>query len=111
MILSVAYVGAQGRHLERSIEQNVGINPTGCAGDSNCSGNRDQASVKAPQFFKYGFAGTNFAGAFASIGQQATDGNSRYNSLQASLNKRTSHGLQFLFSYTYAHSQDNGSGF
>jgi hypothetical protein len=105
MILTVAYVGAQGRHLERSVEQNVGTNPAACAAD------KDQISLDFPQYFRYGFAGTNLAGAYGSIGQQATDGNSRYNSLQASLNKRTSHGLQFLLSYTYAHSQDNGSGF
>lgn len=111
MILSVGYVGSEGRHLERAQELNVGNNPTGCAADPNCAGNRAIASIVTPQYFKYGFAGTSNAGAFGSIGQQGTDGNSRYNSLQASLNKRTSHGLQFLLSYTYAHSQDNGSGF
>ena len=105
MILTVAYVGAQGRHLERSIEQNVGINPTACAASSDCVNNRAIASINDPQFFKYN--GT----IFGSVGQQATDGNSRYNSLQASLNKRVSHGLSFLLAYTYAHSQDNGSGF
>jgi hypothetical protein len=111
MILSVGYVGSQGRHLERAVEQNVGINPAGCAADPNCQGNRAIASIVTPQFFRYGFAGTSNAGAFGSIGQQGTDGNSKYNSLQASLNKRVSHGLSFLLSYTYAHSQDNGSGF
>jgi hypothetical protein len=111
MILSLGYVGSQGRHLERSQELNVGTNPAGCLADPNCVATRDTASTDSPQFFKYGFAGTNLAGVYGSIGQQGTDGNSRYNSLQASLNKRTSHGLQFLLSYTYAHSQDNGSGF
>lgn len=112
MILSVGYVGSQGRHLERAVEQNVGINPAGCAADPNCLDNRAIASIATPQYFKYGFANDpNLAGVFGSIGQQSTDGNSRYNSLQASLNKRTSHGLQFLLSYTYAHSQDDGSGF
>jgi hypothetical protein len=112
MILSVGYVGSHGRHLERAVEQNVGINPAGCAADPNCSGNLDTASISTPQYFKYGFA-TNpiLAGAFGSIGQQGTDGNSRYDSMQVSLNKRVSHGLSFLLSYTYAHSQDNGSGF
>lgn len=111
MILSVGYVGSQGRHLERAIEQNVGNNPAGCAADPTCIANRTVLSITEPQDFKYGFAGTSEAGAFGSVGQQGTDGNSRYNSFQASLNKRTSHGLQFLLSYTYSHSQDNGSGF
>jgi hypothetical protein len=111
MILSVGYVGAQGRHLERAVEQNVGINPLGCAADPTCVSNRSIASINSPQFFKYGYAGTSLQSVYASIAQQGTDGNSRYNALQASLNKRVSHGLSFLLAYTYAHSQDNGSGF
>ena len=35
---------------------------------------------------------------------------SNYNSLQASLTKRLSHGLQFLAAYTYSHSIDDYSG-
>jgi hypothetical protein len=111
MVFTVAYVGAQGRHLERSVEQNVGINPAACQANPNCVAKRVVESLDFPQFFKYGFAGTPNAGVFGSIGQQGTDGNSKYNSLQASLNKRVSHGLTLLVSYTYAHSQDNGSGF
>jgi hypothetical protein len=38
-------------------------------------------------------------------------GNGNYNGLQASVNKKMSHGLQFLASYTYAHSFDSTSGF
>jgi hypothetical protein len=112
MILSVGYVGSEGRHLERAVEQNVGINPAGCLADPNCVGNRSIASIATPQYFRYGYASNPaLAGAYGSIGQQGTDGNSRYNSLQASLNKRLSHGLTFLLSYTYSHSEDNGSGF
>jgi len=111
MILSVGYVGSQGRHLERVEEQNVGVNAAGCAADPACVSGRTNESTNSPQFFRYGFAGTPNAGVFGSLGQQQTDGNSQYNSLQASLNKRISHGLDFLLSYTYAHSRDNGSGF
>jgi hypothetical protein len=35
--------------------------------------------------------------------------NSNYNSLQVSLNKQMSHGLQFAAHYTYGHAIDNGS--
>lgn len=105
MVLSLGYVGAQGRHLQRAVEQNVGINPAACAASAGCVSNRAIASINTPQFFKYD--GT----IFGSIGQQGTDGNSRYNSMQVSLNKRMSHGLSLLVSYTWAHSQDNGSGF
>jgi Carboxypeptidase regulatory-like domain len=111
MILSVGYVGSQGRHLERVEEQNVGTNPLGCSADPTCVNNRVIESINSPQFFRYGYAGTALASTYASFGQQQTDGNSAYNSLQASLNKRLSHGLTFLLSYTWAHSRDNGSGF
>jgi len=111
MVLSVGYVGSQGRHLERVQELNVGNSPAACAADPACIANRSALAVQRPQFFKYGYAGTSLAAVYASFGQQATDGNSLYHSLQVSLNKRFSHGLKFLLSYTYAHSQDNGSGF
>ena len=38
-------------------------------------------------------------------------GNANYNGLQASVNKKMSHGLQFLVSYTYSHALDDTSGF
>ncbi len=39
-----------------------------------------------------------------------SNSNSNYNSLQATLNKRFSHGLQMLLSYTLSHSLDYYSG-
>ena len=116
MILSVGYVGSQGRHLERAFELNPST-PGACAAIPSCistTSDRAQQGFFFAQNFKYPAV---IPGApinelvFGSIGQQATDGNSKYNSLQASLNKRISHGLTFLLSYTYAHSEDNGSSF
>lgn len=107
MILSVGYVGSQGRHLERAFELNPSL-PGACASEPTCI---DTTSHRATQGFNFP---QNFAfnpTVIGSVGQQATDGNSKYNSLQVSLNKRISHGLTFLFSYTYAHSQDDGSSF
>jgi hypothetical protein len=105
MILSVGYVGSQARHLERAFELNPGLNPTACAADPNCVSNRVIQGFVAPQNFKYDPT------VFGSVGQQATDGDSNYNSLQVSLNKRVSHGLSFLLAYTYAHARDDGSNF
>lgn len=105
MILSVGYVGSQGRHLERAFELNPAINPAGCAASATCRNNRVFQGFVAPENWKYDPL------TFGSVGQQATDGNSRYNSLQTSLSKRVSHGLSFTISYTYAHAQDNGSSF
>jgi len=121
MILSVGYVGSQGRHLERAFELNPSL-PGLCAANPACigtTGERSQQGFFFPQNFKYpqiipGSVNPNNPNGvllFGSIAQQATDGNSKYNSLQASLNKRFSHGLSFLFAYTYAHAQDDGSSF
>jgi len=41
--------------------------------------------------------------------QASNDGRSNYNSLQASLTKRVSHGLSFIAGYTYAHGLDTGT--
>jgi hypothetical protein len=48
---------------------------------------------------------------FSSIFAQDTVANSNYNSLQASLEKRMSHGLQFELAYTFSKSIDNASSF
>jgi hypothetical protein len=37
-------------------------------------------------------------------------GDSRYNALQVTLNKRTSHGVTFLVAYTLSHTDDDGCG-
>ncbi len=48
---------------------------------------------------------------FSSIYAQDTIANSAYNSLQASLERRLSHGLQFEVAYTYSKSIDDASSF
>lgn len=48
---------------------------------------------------------------FSSIFSQDTAAASNYNSLQASLEKRMSHGLQFEVAYTFSKSIDNASSF
>jgi len=122
MILSIGYVGSQGRHLERAYELNPALPGACLASGPACVGstqNRAQQGFFFPQNFKNpaiipGSINLNQPTGellFASAGQQATDGNSKYNSLQASLNKRVSHGLTFTLSYTYAHAQDDGSSF
>ncbi len=123
MILSVGYVGSFGRHLERAYELNPALPGLCAAAGPSCVGStgaRAQQGFFFPQNFKYPaiIPGSIIPGvfptgilAFGSIGQQATDGNSKYSSLQASLNKRISHGLTFTLSYTYAHAEDNGSSF
>lgn len=114
MILSIAYVGAQGRHLVRAFDINE-ANLGACAAIPSCigtTGSRYYQGYSYPQNFPYSevIPGTTSL-YFGGVGVQATDGNSKYDSLQASLQKRVSHGLDFLLAYTYAHARDNGSGY
>ena len=105
MIFTLGYVGAQGRHLIGVQEMNPGINPAGCAGNASCRASRNIQNLTFPQ---------NFAidgRVMGSIGQQGTFNTSNYNSLQASVKKSLSHGLEFLAAYTWSHSLDTGSSF
>jgi hypothetical protein len=104
-VLSLGYVGSQGRHLLEAIELNPGINPAGCAANPKCVSNRAFQPVLFPGNFKYP------GDIFASIGNITTAGTSNYNAFQASLNKSFSHGLQFLAAYTWSHALDISSGF
>ena len=108
MILQLAYVGAQGRHLELVYEGNP-ISPAGqaaCAADPACIASRVSQHVVYPSHALY-----EPGNIFASVGTQGTRGVSSYNSFQASLNKRFSHGLTFLAAYTWSHSVDLGSSY
>jgi hypothetical protein len=104
-IFSVGYVGSLGRHLENTHELNPGLNPAGCAAILACVNGRGNQPKLFPANFKY--PGNIFGG----VGAQATDGSSRYHSLQVSVNKSLSHGLSYLLAYTYSHSLDYGSSF
>jgi len=105
IVLSVGYVGSFGRHLERAFDLNPGINPAACAADPVCVRNRVFQGFVAPQNFKYDPT------VFGGLGQQSTDGNSHYSSLQVLLQKRISHGLTAGIAYTWSHGLDDGSSF
>ncbi|PWT89935.1 MAG: hypothetical protein C5B55_10510, partial [Blastocatellia bacterium] len=120
VVVEIAYVGGRGINLLT----NVGINQAALASPqhpvinqvlqalnlpgaiitTNTPGN---AQLRAP------FQGTSLSaagGAVPGFGQTQSTAESTYNSLQISATKRLSNGLQFLSSYTYAKSIDNGSG-
>jgi hypothetical protein len=104
-VLSLSYVGAQGRHLLEAVELNPGINPAGCAASATCVENRSYQPYYFPGNFKYP------GNIFASIGDITTAGTSNYNAFQTSVSKTLSHGLQFLAAYTWSHALDISSGF
>ncbi len=85
--LSIAYVGDKGTHLTTYYNynrQNYGVAP---------------CSVTSP-------IGCNFP-ALGAINTQATVGNSNYNALEVTLNRRFTAGLQFGASYTWSHAIDD----
>ncbi|MDA2935205.1 TonB-dependent receptor [Acidobacteria bacterium AH-259-D05] len=103
-VLTVAYTGAVGRHHIRTAEANQAF-PTGTVNgipvwctdpEAGCVSNiKPKNSRRNPNF---GFLLTHM-----------TDANTNYNSLQVSLRKRYSQGLQFLSNYTWGHATDEGS--
>jgi outer membrane receptor protein involved in Fe transport len=104
-MLDLGYVGSLGRKFPRlfSFSQaatpgaTLGITPgfPGTAG-----------SLGGPFFPAFGNLTAPGLGSFL----MESNSNSNYNSLQATLNKRLSHGLQMLLSYTWSHSLDYYSG-
>ncbi len=107
MILQIGFVGSAGRHLIMAYEGNP-ITPAGqaaCAADPSCRANRLFQHILFPD---HSYLPGNI---FASVGTQASVGASNYNSLQVSLNKRFSHGLAFMGSYTWSHALDDASSF
>ncbi len=107
LLLELAYVGTHGLNLFRQ----VAINQARLASPQNPITNEvtgqtittttpSNATLRAP------LQGVSVNGFF----QNQSTAQSNYNSLQASLTKRLSRGLQFLASYTYAKSIDNASG-
>ena len=85
-VLDVNYVGSVGRHLDWGPIMNT---PPPGPGDV-------QARRPYPYMLQQWF--------------DQSVGDSRYNALQVTLNKRTSHGVTFLVAYTLSHSNDDGCG-
>ena len=107
LLLEVAYVGTRGVNLFRV----VGINQARLASPEHPIINdvtreviTTNTQVNAPGRAPFQGVTTN-----APSGLNQTTGESNYNSLQLSLTRRFSQGLQFLASYTYAKSLDNTS--
>jgi hypothetical protein len=107
LLLEAAYVGTRGRNLFRQVAINqarlaspqdpVTNDVTGELITTNTPSN---AALRAP------FQGVSING----FNQNQSTANSRYDSLQLSLIGRRTYGLQFLASYTFGRSIDNGSG-
>ena len=101
MLVEAGYVGTKGVALpdRRAIDQALLASPSNPVNGitTNTAAN---AGLRVP------YVGFSPEGLLAE--ETATD--SRYNSLQASVTRRFSHGLRFLVSYTFAKAMDNTSG-
>jgi Carboxypeptidase regulatory-like domain len=120
-VLTVAYVATQGRHIEHG-EDLIWGSASLCQSLPGCGPNGEGGVYQAGGQNYYGsFTGaidnqdisknyTNSSGgpvvAFASATYLQNSGNSNYNSLQVSAERRA-HDITYLLSYTYAKSLDN----
>ena len=100
-LLDVGYVGTLGRKYPRLFSFNQAL--PGAAGNVLAD---LPPSVAGPFFPGFGNLTAPGLGSFL----MKSNSNSNYNSLQTTLNKRFSHGLQMLLSYTWSHSLDYYSG-
>ena len=124
MIAELRYVGSVSHRLSSWYEGDP-ITPAGhaaCLADPGCFATPTLIHLYYPQYtadpvIVPGTGGGAIASLpnglpwYNSIGTQNSEGTSNYNSLQASLIKAPSHGLQFTLGYTYAHALDDGSGY
>jgi carboxypeptidase family protein len=120
--LEVGYVGSMGQRLTGFNEINQPLAGAGYCFPNNpsmrtaaqnadaCNGiaaaGLPKASAQAAQEARPFFTKFPY---FGFINMMTNRSNSYYNSLQATLTQRTSHGLSFIAGYTYAHGLDNGS--
>ena len=115
-ILSVSYVGTQGRDLATGINWNqvplgVGNMTVPVLANSNaycgaggvCNVQQDLINQKNPPIFFAPYQG------WGGITSKQNGATSHYNSLQANFRHSTSKGLTFEASYTWAHAIDNSS--
>ena len=98
-MLDLGYVGSEGRKFPRLFSFNQAVTPA-------FGGLYATGSLGGP-FFP-GFANLTAPGLGSFL--MESNSNSNYNSLQATLTKRFSKGLQMLLSYTWSHSLDDYSG-
>jgi outer membrane receptor protein involved in Fe transport len=98
-MLDLGYVGSEGRKFPRLFSFNQAATP-------GFGGIYAAGSLGGPLFPGFGNLPAPGLGSLL----MESNSNSNYNSLQATLNKRFSHGLQMLLSYTWSHSIDDYSG-
>ncbi len=98
-MLDLGYVGSVGRKFPRLFSFNQAVGPS-------FAGSPAFGSFGGPLFPAFGDLPAPGLGSYL----MKSNSNSSYNSLQATVTKRFSYGLQMLLSYTWSHSMDDYSG-
>ena len=116
VVARFSYVGALARHNQVTYEGNyeTAAGHAACVASADCSSedNRDLQAYFFPENTVAGSIDPNTGNTgFVSVGTVGSLATSSYHSLQVSVEKGTTHGLNFQLSYTYSHSLDNGSSF
>ena len=120
VVARVSYVGSLARHNQSTIDANpiTAAGHAACVADTTYCSNPTQAIYREEQ--SYFFPDHTASGSidpntgspgYLDIGEVASTAASSYHSLQANVEKATTHGLFFQLSYTYAHALDTGSSF
>jgi len=106
-ILRVGYVGSRGKKLwvSRSFNPPTAAGLAFCLATPACKSSGLNEPVLFPQVFTYDST------IWGNSGIQYNGGSSKYDSLQTTVDKHLSHGLQLLGTYTWAHARDNVSSF
>ena len=118
MVMSLGYVATQGHRLLAQVETNPGdanlclsLRGSGVkAGTAQCGPNGENGTYIRPDGSLVVGTRAPFGNDFTSNSYQMNIGNSTYNSLQASLERRASN-FTFMASYTYSKALTNSSGY
>jgi Carboxypeptidase regulatory-like domain len=107
VVARLSYVGSLARHNQITYEANAETTAgqAACALNATCIADRNTQCLNFP---------ANCIGNSAQIPEEGivgSEASASFHSLQASVTKGMSHGLQFQLSYTYAHALDSGSSF
>jgi len=103
-VMTVSYVGSRGLHELTQVEQNpLVLGPNGST--VNTANGNNGFNAAGTSVVTYGRVNPNL-GSFPDF---TTTTNTRYNSLQAAVNRRLSHNVQAQVSYTWGKCTDDGS--
>jgi len=101
LAMRVAYVGSRSRHQFVNLELNPSVN-TGSGLSTNARRVYSSAPTVGPCT-----TNTGCKASYAQIVEASMTGNSNFNSLQATLDKKLSHGLSVLANFTWSKSYDD----